>query len=99
MADVNIASDAEYDIGSMPKKRQIVSNEEDVRGEAKVQLHDLVVEVLEILGIEGWFIRSDSGNNQIVGEPDFSWLHLTRYPKVVVRMSLISVFDASSCTS
>jgi hypothetical protein len=68
----NIAEDTGCDIGSIPKKRQIVSNEEDVRGEAKVQLHDLVVEVLEILGIMGRFIRSDSGNNQIVGEPNFS---------------------------
>jgi hypothetical protein len=53
----------------------------------------LVVEVLEILGIEGWFIPSDSGNNQIVGEPDFSWLqNPTLHPKVVVCMSPISVF-------
>lgn len=84
MADMDIILDAEYDIGSMSKKRQIVSNEEDVRGEAKVQLHDFVLEVLEILKIEGWFMCSDSGNNQIVGDPDFSWLrNLTLHPKKV----------------
>ncbi|KIM76298.1 hypothetical protein PILCRDRAFT_826476 [Piloderma croceum F 1598] len=74
MADMNIASDAEYDIGYMLKKRKIVSSEEGVRSQAEVQLHDLVKEVLEILGIDGRFERPDSGINQIVGEPDLSWL-------------------------
>jgi len=41
MADMNIPPGAEYDVGSM-KEPQIVSEEEDVRSEAKVQLHDLV---------------------------------------------------------
>ncbi|KIL69145.1 hypothetical protein M378DRAFT_7858 [Amanita muscaria Koide BX008] len=80
---MDIPSDAEYDIGSLPKKRP---REEAVRQEAKVQLHDLVVEMLYILGIEGRFSLSDSGNNQIVGEPDFSWLQTpTMHPKVVVE--------------
>jgi hypothetical protein len=70
MTAMNIASE-EYDIGSMPKKRKIVSSEEGVRCQAEVQLHDLVEEVLNILGIDGRFERPDSGNNQIVGEPDF----------------------------
>jgi len=90
MAAMNIASGAEYDIGSMPKKRKIVSSEEDVRFQAEVQLHDLVEEVLDILGIEGRFERPDSGNNQIVGSPDFSWLrNPTKHPKTVVRVSLL----------
>ena len=90
MANANITPDTEYDIGAMPKKRSTVFNEEDVRCKAEVQLHDLVVEVLEILGIGGRFMRSDSGNNQIVGEPDFFWLRdLTLHPKVVVCVLLL----------
>ncbi|KAK2460066.1 hypothetical protein APHAL10511_007900 [Amanita phalloides] len=81
-----IPSGTEYDIGSLPKKRSLVGNEEAVRHEAKVQLHDLVVEVLEILGIEGRFALLGSGNNQIIGAPDFSWLRApTIHPKVVVE--------------
>lgn len=49
MAAMNIAPNTEYDIGSMPKKRPIVTNEAGVRMEAKRQMHELVVEVLEIL--------------------------------------------------
>jgi hypothetical protein len=71
MAAMNIASDSDYDIGSMPKKRKIVSSEEGVCSQAEVRLHDLVEEVLEILGIKGRFEQPDSGNNQpTVGEPD-----------------------------
>jgi hypothetical protein len=93
MANLNIPS--EFDIGSMPKRPQKVSEEEDVRTEAKVQLHDLVVEVLEMLGIEGEFLRSGSGNNQVVGAPDFSWLrNRTPHPKIVVRMSLTSILNS-----
>jgi hypothetical protein len=36
MADMNIAEDTKYDIGSMPKKRQIMSNKEEVCGEVNV---------------------------------------------------------------
>jgi len=72
----------------MPKKPQLVSEEEDVRCEAKVQLHDLVIEVLEILGIDGQFLRSCSKNNQIIGNHDFSWLrNLSLHPKFVVRIT------------
>ncbi|KAM6492114.1 hypothetical protein JOM56_011838 [Amanita muscaria] len=86
MFAMGIPSDAEYDIGSLPKTQSLVENEEAVRHEAIVQLHDLVVEVLRILGIEGRFSLPESGNNQIVGEPDFSWLRApTRHPKVVVE--------------
>lgn len=96
MAAMNIFADTDYDVGVMPKKRKIVSSEEDVRSQAESQLHDLVEEVLKILGIDGWFQRPDSGNNQIIGEPDFSWLRYpTLHPKLVVRISLISVFVRS----
>ncbi|KAF8346716.1 hypothetical protein F5887DRAFT_1073385 [Amanita rubescens] len=85
MLAMGIPLDAEYDIGSLPKKRSRVRNEEDVRLQATVQLHYLVEEVLDILGIEGEFSTPESGNNQIVGAPDFSWLRApTRHPKVVV---------------
>lgn len=82
------------DIGSLPKSARRVVCEETVRKEASQQLHDLVEEVLNILGIKGWFSTPCSGNNQIVGEPDFSWLRgSTLHPKVVVRhgVSIISV--------
>ncbi|KAK2460073.1 hypothetical protein APHAL10511_007907 [Amanita phalloides] len=74
----SIPSGTEYDIGSLPKKRSLVRCEEAVRYQAKVQLHDLVVEVLDILGIEGLFDLPDSGNNQIIGAPDFSWLRASQ---------------------
>ncbi len=32
MADMNIFLDAQYSIGPMPKKKQIMSNEEEVHG-------------------------------------------------------------------
>ena len=98
MTAMKITPDTEYVIGSMPKKRDIVMNEEDVRWHAKAQLHDLVNEVLDTLGIEGRFTPPGSGNNQIIGEPDFSWLrNLTMHPKVVVCVLLISVNDCSYC--
>ena len=92
MADMNIPPGAEYDLGAMPKEPQVVSEEEDVRSEAKVQLHDLVKEVLRILGIEGRFQRSCAGNNQIIGAPDFSWLrNLSLHPKFVVRITDLDI--------
>jgi hypothetical protein len=85
MAAMNIAPDVEYDIGLIEKIRRIVENEEDVRYEARAQLHNLVGNVLGMLGIHGRFASSGSGNNQIVGNPDFSWLrNPTKHPKVVV---------------
>jgi hypothetical protein len=71
MVAMNIASDAEYDIGSMPKERPIVESEEGVRQETRMQLHDLVVEVLGILGIKGRFALPGSGGNQIMGSLTF----------------------------
>ncbi|KAF8347604.1 hypothetical protein F5887DRAFT_1072595 [Amanita rubescens] len=83
MSAMNIPLGAEYDLGPLRKKRPRVTDEEAVRRVAEVQLHDLVVDVLGILGIEGWF-SSPSGKNQIVGEPDFSWLRdTTMHPRVV----------------
>lgn len=51
MFAMDIPSDAEYDIGSLPKKRPLVANEEAVRQQAKVQQHDSVVEVLDTLAV------------------------------------------------
>jgi hypothetical protein len=94
MLDRNIPLDTEYDIGYPPMIQPLVESEEGVRHEAIAQLHNLVVMVLRILGIEGRFSLPASGNNHIVGEPDFSWLRIpTMYPKVVVRVSMIFVFD------
>ena len=85
-----IAPGTQMDIGVMPKQRRIVKNEEIARAEAMIQLHDLVVEVLKYLGIDGQFEPSCAGENQVIGEPDFSWLHGSLHPKVVVRLSLSS---------
>jgi hypothetical protein len=86
MTAMGIASDVEYDIGFMPMRRPIVDNEPGVCYQAQAQLHDLVEVVLGILGIDGRFALSGSGNNQIVGDPDFSWLrNPTKHPKIVVR--------------
>lgn len=94
MLAMNIPFGAEYDVGSLPTKQRVVDNEEAVRHEAIVQLHNLVEDVLSILGIQGRLALSVSGNSQIIGEPDFSWLRAnTKHPKVVVRVSMISVFD------
>ena len=96
MGQRNIRPGAQYDIGSLPKKPKKVSDEEDVRREASNQLHDLVVEVLEILGIEGEFMHSTSCNNQIIGAPDFSWLrNNVRHPLLVVSVSLTSILTPS----
>ena len=86
MTAMGITSDIEYDIGLMPDERGIVESEEDVRYEARVQLHNFVKRVLHILGVEGRFAVPDSGNNQIIGYPDFSWLrNPTKHPEIVVR--------------
>ncbi len=93
MSAMNILSGAEYDLGPLRNKQPRVTDEEAVRRVAEVQLHDLVVDALDILGIKGWF-SSPSGRNQVVGEPDFSWLRdNTMLPRVVVRVSVISGFD------
>jgi len=61
-------------------------NETGVCYQVQAQLHDLVKVVLDILGIDGRYALSGSGNNQIVGDPDFSWLrNPTKHPKIVVR--------------
>lgn len=94
MSAMNIPLESEYDIGPLLKIRQRVANEEGVRMQAEIQLHQTVVEVLGILGIEGWFHPTSESSNQIVGEPDFSWLRdKTKHPRVVVRVSMISFLD------
>lgn len=88
MGQRNILPGTQYDIGSLLKKPKKVSDEEGVHHEASNQRHGLVVEVLEILGIEGEFMPT-SGSNQTIGAPDFSWLrNNVRHPLLVVRISL-----------
>lgn len=89
IAKRHIHPGSEIDVGVMPKRPRLVNSEERVRAEAVVQLHDLVVEILHLLGIDGQF-ESPGGNNQVIGEPDFSWLHQSRHPKAVVHRSLIT---------
>jgi len=87
MVAQNITPETEYNIGPMPWEPQIVWNEEGVRSEAKSQLHNLVEQVLQILGCQGHFRPSRSGKVQIIGEPDFCWIsHNTLHPKAVVRI-------------
>ena len=40
---------------------------------ATVALHEGVEQVLEMLGVNGWFAPSGGGNTAIVGDPDFSY--------------------------
>jgi hypothetical protein len=90
---MHIASNTEYDIGRLPKEQTLVECEEGVRQEARIQLHDLAVEVLKSLGIQGRFALPGSGNNQTIGEPDFCWLCAsTKHSKLVVRVSTIFNF-------
>jgi hypothetical protein len=48
--------------------------------------------LLELLGVEGEFVNSPFGNNQIIGAPDFSWLrNNVRHPLLVVRLSELDI--------
>ncbi len=89
MTERQIHPGTEIDVGVTLKEPRLVNSEEIVRAEAMLQLHDLVVEVLRFLGINGRF-ETPGGNNQVIGEPDFSWLHNSRHPKVVVCRSLVT---------
>lgn len=64
----------------MPKER-VVANEE---------LHEPVAEVLKILEVQGEFALPGSGNVAIVGDPDFSWVKVSKqpHPKIVVCESV-----------
>jgi hypothetical protein len=70
---------------------EVVACEDDVHEVASMELHRAVRDVLRQLGVEGRFYRPKSGEIGIIGDPDFSWLHVdTGNPKLVVRKSLES---------
>ena len=50
-----------------------------------VELHEPVVDVLKVLGVQGEFALPDSGNVAI-GDPDFTWLKYSKqlHPKMIV---------------
>ena len=56
------------------QKERVVASEEALRSHAMVELHEPVVEVLKVLGVEGEFVFPDSGNVPILGDPDLSWV-------------------------
>jgi hypothetical protein len=65
---------------------QVVECEDDIHEIANTELHVAVREVLRELGVEGRFHRPRRGQIGIIGEADFSWLHVgTNHPKLVVR--------------
>jgi hypothetical protein len=70
-----------------PKKR-VVANEEELRSHANVELHEPVVEILKVLGVQGRFAMPGGGNVAIVGSPDFSWVKGSAtqrpHPKMIV---------------
>jgi hypothetical protein len=55
MTERQIHPGSEIDVGVTLKEPRLVNSEEIVRAEAMLQLHDLVVEVLRFLGINGRF--------------------------------------------
>ena len=105
MSTMNIPSGKEYDIVQLDEVER-VRNEDNVRKQADIQLHFVVKRVLKILGINGYFATPSCGNNQIIGEPDFSWLselptvpgstrlpETVKHPKVVVSVSMILLLN------
>ena len=85
-------SPAPFPIPLLPKER-VVANEEGLRSHAMVELHEPVVEVLKVLGVQGEFVLPGSGNVAIIGDPDFSWVKGSEqpHPKVIVRGSVLCV--------
>jgi hypothetical protein len=94
--NIPLGTECEIELRIGGENDHIVMNEEGVRQQANLQLHLVVNRVLRMLGVNGMFFPPNSGNNQIIGEPDFFWSpDLAKYPKIVVRVlvSMISAFD------
>ena len=86
-------SPAPFPIPLTPKKR-VVENEEGLRCHAMVELHEPVLEVLNMLGVHGQFVLPGSGNVAIVGNPDISWIKGSnqRHPKLIVCGSVTILY-------
>ena len=84
-------SSAPFTVGLPPKTRSVRS-EEKVRAHAMSGLHELVEEVVNMLGVVGSFEEPGTGNASIIGDPDFSWVMGTTqpHPKLVVGVSTTS---------
>ena len=73
-------------------KTRFVKTEEKIRAHAMVELHERVEEVVNKLGVVGYFDEPGGGNAAIIGDPDFSWVMdgMQPHPKLVVRVSTTS---------
>src|ERR1700722_17590547 len=60
-------------VGNPPRSRR-VANEEDLRAQANVALHEAVEDVIQFLGLHGNFRTPGHGNTAVIGDPDYSWI-------------------------
>jgi hypothetical protein len=86
MAGCNISPGTQLTVGNLIRRPTAVQSEEGLRLHAHVELNAAVEEVVEVLGIKGFFTLPSSGNITLVGEPDFSWISgdTRMQPKLVV---------------
>jgi len=76
--------------GFIGGQEELVANELDVQQVADTEVHKAVIDVLKALRVQGRFYRSGTGKIEIIGEPDFCWIHAgTKHPKLVVRKSIM----------
>ena len=92
MAACNIPCGTQLTIRNVIRQRTKVQSEERLRSHANLELHAAVKEVVEELGIDGFFTLPGSGNITLVGEPDFLWVSgdptgSSLHPKLVVFIS------------
>lgn len=87
-------SSAPFTVGVTPKTRS-VKTEEKIRAHAMGELHELVEEVVNMLGVMGCFDEPGGGNGSIIGDPDFSWVMgaAQPHPKLVVEYKAWWVAD------
>ena len=88
--------------GVFEEQEELVANEQDVHQTADTELHKAAIKVLKALGAPGRFYRSGTGPIEIIGVPDFCWIHAgTRHPKLVVCKSIIFSlpFHLTTCSS
>jgi hypothetical protein len=90
MMTKGIADGTNITVGENLRRRApLVACENDVHEVANIELHNAVADVLSELEVEGRFYRPGSGKIDIIGDPDFAWLHIgTGHPKLIVRISI-----------
>ena len=88
MAIRNIPHGTQLTVGNAITRPSPVQCEEGLRSHANVELNAAVQDVVEVLGIKGFFMLPSSENMTLVGKPDFSWISgLEPHPKLVVCIS------------